>query len=151
MIIHKGLIRVKAKDKQIATALKSQELSFYITYQDMRLVSQKIRLLDKMNHRSVKGIEILEFQRTIVQEAPHTTGMGIAPAITLAGKINPFGVPPFVAHKVQVAPTSSGYGQKTYHLVQSHSAVYHKTMVKDTHSCIDFLVCQAEENRLIPH
>ena len=104
-----------------------------------------------MNHRTVKGIEILEFQGTIIQKAPHPAGMGIASAIAFTRKINPFGVPPFVAHKVQVAPTGSGNRQKAYHLMQCHRAVYDKVMVKDTHSGIDFLVRKAKENGLIPH
>ena len=101
-IVHKSLCGVKAKDKQIASPTENQNLLFYILYLYLRSLFQKRAFLNKMNHRLIKSVKILELQIRIIHEAPLSTCMSITITVSHTGKIYPLRMSPLITHKVEI-------------------------------------------------
>ena len=146
------LAGVEVEDKEQVVAHEGEHLVSVVLAQfDDGSLFEFFLLTHQMNHRLVEGTEVLVFQVVAVHEVPLAAGILVGPAVTLAGKVDPFGVTELVAHEVEVAAVDGREGDEPYHLVQSHAAVYDKVGIVLAHVPVHHVVDEAEDDGLVAH
>ena len=104
-----------------------------------------------MHHCIVKIIEHEIFQIIGINQLPLAASVFIAPSVTFTWEINPFRMPPFIAHEVKISAIDSGQSDQTYHLVERHSAGHGGILVVTAHVPVHGRVHQTENHRLVAH
>ena len=79
------------------------------------------------------------------------TGILVAPAVTLTGEVDPFGMTELIAHEVEIASVDSSEGHKADELMQRHATGHHTIVVAHHHMPIHLLVNKAEDDGLVAH
>ena len=74
-----------------------------------------------------------------------------APSIALAWEVNPFRMTEFIAHKVQICFTASGYCEQTHHFMKCDGTVNHRIVAGFIHICIHSGICKTEDHSLITY
>ena len=67
------------------------------------------------------------------------------PAVAFTRKINPFGMPEFIAHEIEIAVLPGRQGDKAHHLVQGNGAINDEIVVVLTHVPVGLLIRQPEK------
>lgn len=78
-------------------------------------------------------------------------GVGVAPAVALARKVDPFGMSEFVAHEIEIGVPACRDRDEPDHLVQGHSPVDDRTLRGAVHVFVHLLSHQPEREGLVAH
>ena len=58
--------------------------------------------LQSLEHGGIKVAQIVIAKLLVVHQIPLTTGILLAPSVTFAGEVNPFGMSELIAHEVEI-------------------------------------------------
>ena len=104
-----------------------------------------------MDYGLVESSEVLVFEVFPVYEVPLATGIFVGPAVALTGEVDPFGVPEFVTHEIEVSAVDGREGYQSNHLVERHTAVYCHVGIAFAHVPVHYVVDQTENDSLVAH
>ena len=105
----------------------------------------------EVHHVVVPVVEELILQVLAVDEVPLAAGILVAPSVALAREVDPLGMPPLVAHEVEITAIDGRGGDKPDELVQRHAAAHHAVVVANHHVPVHLLVDKAEDDGLVAH
>jgi hypothetical protein len=126
-------------------SLMSQSNELVITGQPLELVFQFI-------HCFVKCFECSISQLLVVTDAPLSSAVMVTESIALSGEINPLWMAKLIPHEVQVCFSTKTHGEKSDHLVESHSSVHSDSQwVFLAHVSVDLLVKQPHGYCFVSH
>ena len=146
------LERCPVKHKhQVATAKCQHLVAVAVPQTDHRQCLKIFYTFHKVYHGIVKSQKLAITQIFPVNKFPLATCIFIAPAITLARKINPFRMSELVAHKVKVSAVNGGKGYKPYHFVHGYTTVHSGIVVALHHVPVHLIVNQAENYGFVSH
>ena len=76
------------------------------------------------------------FKIEIIDKMPLASSVLKRPLITFTRKINPFRMPKFIPHKIEIAAIGRCQGNKPYHFVKRYAAVNPNTLIRHAHVLI---------------
>ena len=110
-VIGKRRNRIEIEYKNQVLAPERQDFIFIVVPHFMNSGNLKvIHGADETNHCFVKIAEKTVFQIRIIDQVPLTTGLFVRPSVAFSRKINPFGMPEFISHKIKVSAVDGGSG-----------------------------------------
>ena len=96
--------RIEVERKCQTCLLKNQDLIHLMRPHIVCSIRiQYIILFSQRDHLLIKQVQPAVLQILIIYQTPLTSAVMITPAIALSRKINPFRMPEFIAHEIQVA------------------------------------------------
>ena len=107
--------------------------------------------LDDLEHLLVEIAKPMIAEFVVVDEVPLTAGILVTPAITLTGKVNPFGMTKLIAHEIEVATVDGSSSYQTYHLVERDATVNHLVLVALLEVPVHIGIDEAEDDSLVAH
>ena len=107
--------------------------------------------LENFQHFFIKITHIVIGQIFVVHQIPLAAGIFARPSVTFTWEVNPFGMPEFISHKVQITSVDSRRGQQADHFMQSNTTVDNIIFVSLLHVPVHIGINQAEDNRLVSY
>ena len=109
---------MKIKNKQQPGSFKGDDFvqGMFIHQTRLRPVQQP-ETPGQSDHLPIKPCQIRVFQGGIIHKVPLSTRVAVRPVISLAGKIDPFRVPEFIAHEIKIAIAGGGHSDQTDHFL----------------------------------
>ena len=151
-IVHVRVLRVKVEDKDQTAALIGQHMVVLAEQLQLRgPFAEKAGIPDCVDHAPVEGIQLAVLEIAVFHQTPLAAAVLVAPAVALAGEIDPLGMAELVAHEVEVGGAAGGGGEQTQHLMQSHGAVDDLGMTNPVHVGIHAGAGQTEHHGLVAH
>ena len=103
---------MEVEDKEQIHPRKAQSLLWSLhQHQVGHLLPEDFMVLTGVDHIVIKVIQPLILQETVILQTPLTAAVIEAPAISLPGEVDPFGMAKLVAHEVQVSLTASSQSE----------------------------------------
>ena len=123
-VIRVALRRMEVKHPDQARTLKDNDLISLVLQADicLRRVQPAVFLLG-MLHAGVELVEEFVAEEIVGCEVKLASCVPEAVVVSGAGEVEPFGVAEFVAFEVEVAFSSESVGDKSNHLVESHTSL----------------------------
>mmetsp|Transcript_34629 Transcript_34629/g.98119 ORF Transcript_34629/g.98119 Transcript_34629/m.98119 type:complete len:307 (-) Transcript_34629:1915-2835(-) len=142
---------VEVEDKHKLSTLAHNHLLLVILLRHAQVaVCDKVVAVVQLVHCRVKVVQLHVQQVRGVDKVPLPPAVLIAPAVTVAGEVNPLGVPKLVAHEVEPPIPAEREGEETDHLVEGQAAGDHRGLLhQGAHSCVHLGVHQAEGHCLV--
>ena len=145
-----GRTEIEHKDV-VATHVGQHLVAIVMPYFDNVCLLYVLHVLYHLQHCLVKITQIVIAQVFVIHQAPLTTGIFVAPSVTLAREVYPFGMTELVPHEVQITAVQGRSREQTYHLMQSNAAMHAFVLISLLEVPIHIGIYQTEDDGLIAH
>ena len=169
LVVGKALVDVEIEDEDAAGSLEDQDLVGFVFPRNVTGIRRQPSVLGfgpwkkrrkkpatwkwcLQIHRRIEVVQKLVSQGGVVHQVPLTSRVVIRTVVALARKVQPLGMPEFVAHERQVAFAAQTVRHQPDHLVQRHPAVDHVVgRALGRHARVHLFVHQPKGQRLVAH
>ena len=147
-----GVVGREVEEEQEVTTTEGKYLvAIVVPNLNYALLLETLVFLENLEHCLVEVAEVMEAKILIVHEVPLATGIFVAPSVSFAREVDPFGMSELVAHEVEVASVYGAYCGQANHFVQSNAAVHIRVLVAFLEMPVHVAVYETEDDGLVAH